>query len=177
MFTKWFKISMKNYIPHVFNQGNGLRSISIPIKNVQNTTYYPAGSLSGVAPSSLTTNANNAGISVGTGNRSATDEDYNLQSTITSGLTAVITRTAEEDGTLVCITFNVVLTNTTDSDITVKEIGIKSNINCGATAGATTNFNPRTVLIDRTVLSEPVVVPARGNAAILYTLKEDYSFT
>lgn len=174
MITQWYK----NVIKTILAAAGSTYSWNIPIRAVNNTVYYVASG-SGFnmgSPTSLQLSATTWGISVGTSDTPATDTDYNLVSTITSGLSGVITNIHDLDSNeRPYVTFNIVLSNTTNSDIIVKEIGYKQNIQAGTTAGATSASN-RTTLIDRTVLSTPLTVPARGNAAIQYTLKTDYNF-
>lgn len=175
MITKWWKQAVKA----LFAMGGGNYGFNLAVKNVSNSTFYISSGSSlnmGNLGSSLQTTATSAGISVGSGDTAATDEDYNLASTITSGLSGTITNTHGMDSDKPYVTYNVVLSNSTAADIVVKEIGAKINIPCQSSAGATGSSSNKVCLIDRTVLSTPVTVPAGGNAAILYTLKTSYSF-
>lgn len=173
MITKWWK----NYIKGYLSSGGSAYGFNLPIKATNGTIYYvTSGSVSSFGNPTFQLNATNAGISVGTGDNTATDEDYILQTTITSGLSASITVSHGMDTDKPYVTYNMVLTNSTASDITIKEIGYKLNIPGVTSVGATSGSSTRSVMIDRTVLSTPITVPAGGNAAILYTLKTDYTF-
>lgn len=174
MFTKWWKNIVKTYLQGAFMAC--VYGYDIPIKATNGTTYYATGGpTSGMQWSNpFTLNEQNAGVSVGTSDTPATDDDYKLGATITSGLTATCTCTKSMDGTKPVVRLNMVLTNTTGSDIVVKEVGIKIAINVASAVGGTSASN-RPILIDRTVLSTPLTVPAAGNAALYYTLKTDYT--
>ena len=177
MVTKWFKNSIKIALQGQYPTGMNNYCFDLPSRATDNRIYYPTN-VYAYNNAAFTLNANQTGISVGSGNNAATDEDYNLQTTITAGLSGVVTGTKGIDSNgKAYSTFNVVLSNTTTSDIVVKEIGFKANINAGTNPDVTGGNSNRCYLIDRTVLPEPVTVPARGSAAILYTLKTEYDFT
>lgn len=71
-----------------------------------------------------------------------------------------------EDGKYVELTTVYTITNTGDSDFTVAEVGIVSG-------GNYANFS-RTYLMDRTVLDEPVTIPAGGVGVVTYTIRLNY---
>lgn len=177
MVTKWFKNSIKIALQGQYPTGMQNYCYNLPSRAVDNRIYYPTN-VYAYNNASFTLNATSVGISVGSGNNAATDEDYNLQTTITAGLSGTVTGTKGIDSNgRPYSTFNVVLSNTTTSDIVVREIGFKANINAGTNPDAIGNNSNRCYLIDRTVLPEPVTVPAGSSAAILYTLRTEYDFT
>ena len=174
MITKWWKNMVKSFLQCAFISTT--YGYDLPVKATNGTTYYCIGSFPTMQWNSpLTLNAQNAGVSFGTSDTPATDEDYILGNTITSGIAGTFTCTKAMDGTNPVVTLNCVLSNSTASDIVVKEVGIKCTGYYAATVGGTSNSS-RVVLIDRTVLDTPLTVPARGNAALYYTLKTDYTF-
>lgn len=175
MITKWLKQAVK---VNSLASGGSAYSFNIPVKTTANQTrYLGSGNYLNVGNvTSLQLNAINAGLSVGTSDTAATDEDYILGATITSGLSGVITNSHGMDNDDPYVIFNVVLSNSTTSDIIVKEIGYKQNVYGATSAGATSGLGNNTVLFDRTVLDTPLTVPARGNAALQYKLKCSYSF-
>lgn len=175
MITKWYKEAIKMTLA----SGGSAYSVNIPVRAVNNVVYYLAsGSYFNMGNvTSVQLNANTWGVSVGTDDTPATDTDYNLKSTITTGISGVITNTHGLDSNgRPYITYNIVISNLSTSDIVIKEIGYKANITAGTAANVTSNISGRTCLIDRTVLSTPLTVPAQDNAAIHYTLKTDYNF-
>lgn len=164
----------KNYVNCVFDVGVGTNVGLLAVTNVAGTTYY-ISSAAGLNAGALTLSATSAGISVGTGNTTPTENDYNLEATITSGLsgTTTIVKSIDANGCPV-ITYRLALSNTSASDITIKEIGYKANIKCAASQGATGNTD-RTLLLDRTVLATPITILAGGNAIIDYKITSVYS--
>ena len=109
-----------------------------------------------------------AGVHFGSGSTPATKEDYTLEKLITSGMT-ITSRTAVIETTEVegSYTFSAsfILTNTSDAEINVYEIGYYGAI---CKDGNTTYTYP--VLMERTVLSEPVTIPVGGQKLISYKL-------
>ncbi len=175
MFTKWWKNCVKGMIAGCQNT----YAFNLPVKATNGTTYYFANmsAYPGNVTVAFSLNNTSIGIHVGTGDTAATEDDYMLESLITSGLTGAITVIKGMDtNDLPYVTYNLVLTNTTSSDIVVKEIGMYQQESCGASAGATSSLSNRVFMVDRTVLDTPVTVPAGGNAAIFYTLKTSYDY-
>ena len=120
---------------------------------------------------SINNTSSSTGIRLGSGNTQASEDDYNLDSRITSGLTAsspVVTYGVDENGNPYKV-FLFTLTNSTNSDITVAEIGYFQQLYTSSSQGAISST--ATIMLDRTVLSTPVTVPANDSAVIKYTLK------
>lgn len=95
------------------------------------------------------------GVYFGSGRTPATRDDYTLESPITSGMTAVSRGHAlfkEKDG-LYVYEQRFELTNTSDSNITVREMGQIRTVSYYYNSSSTYNYP---VLMDRTVLDEPV---------------------
>ncbi len=169
MITKNFK-NLAACLLQASGSGYGM----LPVTNVSNTVYYVYPSFNGFPYSrtqSYTSNATSAGISVGSGNTAATEDDYQLESTITSGLSAQVNieNGFDNDGNPY-VRFDVMLTNTTANAITVNEIGYKQNI-YAATAQGSSGGSGRVCLLDRTVFATPVEIAAGGYQVIRYTLK------
>lgn len=100
-------------------------------------------------------------IRVGTGTTEATEDDYKLE-TYATGLTcdSVVTAIGSNNTKTYTATFS----NTTDSDITVTEIGFFTNCYY-RTSVENDNF-----LLDRIVLTTPITIPAGESKAITYEL-------
>ena len=173
MITKNFK----NIIALIFEMTPASNALGImESTNIQgNTRYMGARGGGSTYPASVTTSVNFSsapGIVIGTGNTPATENDYHLEAQITSGLTAGAPSplAALDNNGNPYIDYAFTLTNTTASDITVKEIGWVQSIyesnTAGTTAGTVNQF-----LLDRTILDHSVTVPAYGTAAIKYQLK------
>lgn len=170
MITKNFKALMACML-----QSNGSVATKgyMPVKNVSGTTGY-LGFYYAAFPYSLYKNVSFSsapGIIVGRGDTPATEDDYALESIITSGLTASnSTQTNGIDDGNPYLEYLFTLTNTTGSDIVVKEIGYLQFFQTATASGANAS-NYGSYLIERTVLSTPVTVPANDSAAIKYRLK------
>lgn len=171
MLTKNFKNMMALILQSRNNSLIGL----LPVKATNGTTYYATGYFSGAFPASFTTALANAmtstGIGFGSSDMEEIEEDYTLQSPITSGLTATITVSSGMDGTAPYLQYDMVVNNTSDAAITINEVCYKQNIYASTAQGAATSNANRVCMLDRTVLDEPVTIEAGGAASIRYTLK------
>ena len=160
----------KNAMAQLLSSGGSDKGL-LPVKDLSGTTAYLAGydSFPATVTTTFTTTAANAGVSVGTGNTAATDGDYQLESTITSGLTGTVTVDKGLENSDSYIRLAVELTNTSGSSITVSEIGYKQAFEVAATQGGTTTTSV-VCLVDRTVLTTPLTIAAGGTATIGYQL-------
>lgn len=146
----------------------------IPVVDYSGTTRYFTYSSGGwptPASSSISFAASSSGIKVGTGGTQPTDDDINLESLITSGLTGTLNitgRSFDANGNPV-ISMLVGLTNTSDSDITVREMGLFVTIKGGTTSGASST-NSYVIMLDRTVLTNAITIPAGESTSITYEL-------
>lgn len=171
MITKNFKMLVACLLQSAgSNSTNGF----VPAKDVFGNTRYLGFKLGSYFPSSKTvsvTFSNQQGIQLGSGNTPASENDYTLDSQITSGLSAS-TPTQEygvdaSGNPFVDYTFT--LTNSTGSPIEVKEIGYAQILVASANLNASASNYP--FLLDRTVLDNPITIPANDYAAVKYTLK------
>lgn len=105
------------------------------------------------------------GIYLGTGNTAVTENDYTLASPITSGLSvSAPTGSAVYDNENSYLNRTYLLTNTTDSDITIREMCEVVRGNGGTTPNA--GSVAIAIMVWREVLSTPVTVPANGSAVL-----------
>ena len=174
MVTNNFKAFLKTVLQAGYSAGKTL----LPVKDVTGAAYYlytifGSSSFPYIAtPTMRFGNYGNEGVYVGTGNAAATENDYQLQSPITSGLTA--STPSEQYGLDAAgnpyreLTY--LITNNTAADIVIKEIGFVQVWSAGTTQNSTSN-TPRKFLLDRTVLASPLTVPANSSVALKYTLK------
>lgn len=95
---------------------------------------------------------------IGSGGGAETPESYALEEPITSGLSAVLTFKRPTPASLTLIQ---TLTNNTSADITIREVGfIVSPLPESGTY----------LLVDRTVLKEPVTIAPNETKTIQYTI-------
>ena len=172
MITKIFKYFMAAVLE---SNGNNNTTGKWEVKNTQNQTRY-LGFHIGYFPTNIYSTVSFAtaspGIQVGTGNTAPTEDDFRLASQITSGMTATsptMTRNLDNDGNPY-LEFVFVLSNSTGNDITVSEVGYVQYLYSASSQGGM-DSSLSAYMLDRTVLSTPVTVPANDSAAIKYTLK------
>lgn len=148
---------------------------TLPVKDVYGMQYFVTGQYSSTFPSSRTitfaTDRFAAGISIGSGSDPVLDSDYQLASPILSGMTASVTANSVEvnDGEPY-VQYNVTVTNTSSSDLTIAEICYKQSVSATAYSGATSASNVVT-MIDRTLVEPAIVIPPSRAAVIEYRLK------
>ena len=103
-------------------------------------------------------NVNNTNFVVGSGTTPVTGGDYRIEQEIVEGLAceAVTSQIDEQTRT---VTFRKTLRNTSDGDITIREVGLTGGVGVA-------NSSVYQVLIYREVLGEPVTI-APGDSATL----------
>lgn len=145
----------------------------LPIVDRTGTTFYFMGKSGNTYswPTAQTQTpifGSNAGIIVGSGNAPAALSDYDLDDQITTGLTGAATvSTGIDTSGNIYLNFDIVYTNTSNADITIREIGWRGTVYCTTSAGGTT-VTSKNALVDRTVLETPVTIAAGDNETIRY---------
>lgn len=175
MITNVFKTLMSMVLQ---STGSSTLKSLLPILATNGATKYIGGKFDSFPHTTAQTvriqsDTYNAGIWIGSGDTQESESDYTLSNRITSGLTATQT-TLETDldaNGNPYIAFTFMLTNTTASDIVVKEIGYVQRISVAETQGVTSYNTNYSFLLDRTVFDTPITVAANDSAAIKYTLK------
>ena len=116
---------------------------------------------------SFTLNATAAGISIGTGTTPESEDDYNLEATITSGVNVVLTGTSfgVENPWYPFVKYDLTITNTGANPLVVTEVGYKQDASVTKVIGSTSRSN-EVLLLDRCVLDTPVTI-APGDAGIV----------
>ena len=172
MITKNFKSMMSLILQS--NGASGVSQLPIKVTTYLNEEKYLVPKFSnafpGVVENSVTFYTSSSGIVIGSGNDAPTENDINLKNQITSGLSASspsVSFGSESGNPYKCFTFT--LTNNTSSDIIIQEVGYKSGLNCANSIGG--SIVNGLCLLDRTVLENPLTVPANGTAVLKYTLK------
>lgn len=121
---------------------------------------------------SLTTTANAAGISIGSGDSVSTLEDdsmVNLINTITSGvtLTLVSTTSGTDSFGAPYVEYKITITNTGSESLTIREVGYKQKLRCMRYVGDNSTNEEVVFLLDRTILETPLVIQP-GDAGVLH---------
>ena len=168
MLTKTYK-RLLNILITAF--GDYARSGYLEVKDTSNVTKYATGSLYYYPYSpneGLITSYSTSGICVGSGNTPPTEDDYRLESIITSGISGSVSHSfgADENDNPYII-YNVTINNTSSNEITINEIGMVQTLQCTNAKGSVNTTNSR-FLIDRIVLDEPIIIPAGSSKAIVY---------
>lgn len=133
---------------------------------------FDSGSFPGTRTAGITLTANAAGISVGSGTSTPLDTDYQLESHISSDISLTLTNTVlgcDEYGSPY-VQYNLTVTNTGSSEITISEVGYKQILPCVYKATLTTNIKTLFFLLDRTVLSTPLTLAAGDAGVIQYKI-------
>ena len=167
MFTKNGKIAMM------------LAAIHDPTANMKIKNYLGTELFAGynaqmwpiVQNTSFVMITNSVGICVGTGTNAATEDDYSLQSMITSGLAGVVNVSYQSDNSGESMVIDLQLTNTSASEISISEVGWFGNM-YGATTANGSRAQHR-ALIFHEVLASPFVIPAGDVRTIRIVFKAE----
>lgn len=186
MFTRNYKSWIRNSM--LYSSGNGFYDVGNTVFTEQRGTIsnsnYGSWSLRTSdlgtcmkrllfsAPTTSETSAAGYcnGIMLGTGTTPPTENDYNLENPILSGISFVagsVVIAPAGDGSYVMYVDHV-LTNKTEEDITINEVGLFGEV-CSRWS-SNTNWGIRAVLLERTVLGEPFVIPAGKLRLFTYKL-------
>ena len=165
----------KNAVSQMLSNGDTAKGL-LPIKDVSGTTVYLADydDFPYDVETGFTLTASAAGISVGSGSTAATENDYQLVTPITSGLTGVVTVDKGVESGSAYITLNIALTNTSGSSITISEICYKQEFKVASTQSGTTT-STAVCMVDRSLLNTPIAIAASGQAVLTYKLKASLS--
>lgn len=164
----------KNLVKQLLSslRGAGLlaaKDVGGTTRYIANYTAYPS-----MVTSSFALTAADAGISVGSGTTAAADTDYQLETPITSGLTASVSSSSDIDSNgNTYVTFVINLENISGSDISISEIGYKQEISASDTAESAVATD-RVFLLDRTVF-DTLTIADGEEATIEYRIKSAVS--
>ena len=188
MLTRWGKVaagilrSGTNTYSPVFDFNTQPNVATGQTKDVTGTDYYVAPYPSGaVGFTTLSTSLTTSGIIVGTGNTPATEDDYALDSMITSGITGSISASPiisfDSSSNEYVVARDVTIANGGSSALTISEIGILGKAYTASSKGSTVGSTNKYILVDRTVLPEPVTIPAGESGVIRYEFRYNCDFT
>ena len=182
MWTKAGKQALQTYA--IWTQQNNTSNAKpmFPNSSIRNTSNQErwVSYVNGHLYSSCNYAANlNQGLHIGSGTTAPTENDYKLQTQITSGISVVLTGTVRgvDTNNLPYMDLTYTITNTSSSSITIAELGLVSqNIYC-CTSSTATSATSNQVLLDRTLLSTPITFPANETAAVKYRITCEMNFT
>ena len=161
-----------NAIAMVLQRGSINKGL-LPVTAYNGTVYYlsPSQAIPATATQSFTLSKSAAGICMGQGDTAPAVTDYQLENQIEYSLTGSVIQTVldlDANGNPY-IQFDIAVTNTADTAVTVREIGYRQSLYAATAVGGT--GSNRVCLLDRTVLDTPVTIAPDGAATIRYTLK------
>lgn len=113
------------------------------------------------------TNVSDEGVVFGNGDTNPTLDDYKLSGDIITTITSSYSKNTvyDEQGTTITTVYTI--TNTGEDAIKIGEIGLLSVLY------RATNYTA-TFLIERTVLDEPITIPAGGVGQVTYAIRMEY---
>ena len=181
MLTKAIKQAICTFTTFT-GQNNVFNSIPMfpneSIRNTQNQERWISSIFNNLISTLNDSTTYGAGFSIGSGTTPPTENDYNLENQITSGYRFTFTsstRGVDANGKLY-MEFNLTYTNTGSTPLTISEICLKTaNVNVCTSSTATTIVS-NNIMIDRTLLDEPVTIAPTGSATIKYRITTDMSF-
>lgn len=167
MLTKNFKALMRSLLGYGSYGTTTTGSSNYPGPYGSYYGSYVTGPFSALK-SGRCSSVNSYGVYFGTDSTPATENDYTLGAPITSGLsiTNPTNYARSEDAAAGTVTYSVIftVTNTSGEDINIYEIGWVTDHTQG------NNSNTFYMLLDRTVLDEPINLPAGATKFITYEL-------
>ena len=184
MFTKYGKIAVSYVAPPATNNTQVLPGLytrdlikgmclvkdaggverAATIKNNSSGTTFRTG---------LSSNSY-AGIYIGSGNTAASEDDYTLETPINSGVSATsnVSQVFDSENLRYIQRVELTISNSGSEDVTVNEIGYFATQYYASAVGEDASNSSALFLIDRTVLDNPVIIPA-GEASIV---RYDFAF-
>lgn len=116
-----------------------------------------------------------SGVIFGNGTTAPTVDDYKLSGDAVTGLSSsnvTYTTSSESVNGTKQLTVVYTISNTTGAAITIGEIGLLQYVGTAASSSGSSTY--RSVLIERTVLEEPVTIPAGGIGRVEYKIILNY---
>ena len=151
-----------------FTASSGTKYALGPVTKINASSSGEGIFQSSIVQSSYTTNN---GIIFGTGDTPPTFNDYRLSGDIIQGLTAQVAIDANTTSNGCYRKFIITVQNTTSEAKTIREIGYIRRAPAQKANGGTIIIYP---LVERTVLDNPVTIPANGFGQVEYTITFNY---
>lgn len=141
----------------------------IPVTRQDGSHYYYIPSTSERRYNTFTTYANTAGFYIGSGTNPPAATDYCLQSRITSGFSASTSYSFIDDNGTPTLQIIMTITNTSNSDLTIAEIGHFRIMKATPTQYSGSGSRNDAYMTERNVLSTPIVLAPNDYTTIKYT--------
>ena len=173
MLTKWFKNNSSAFFGG--KSYSDYRTTHLPVVCTDGSLRFCSGAFD-AKNFDVTLTPEAYGISIGSGGTAPTEEDYNLESTITSGVSLQVSskRTYPDADGNVISEINITVTNTGSSAVTVREIGLKLQFYCSYLPGLPKQDGTTgKMLADRTVLEDPITIEAGDAGVVTYRFKTE----
>ena len=156
----------------VNSAGNRVTGVKAEYSGKGDLGYWLNKGNCGAITTASATDESKFGVFFGTGSTPATLADYTLANTITSGLSITNMRNlhshAEDGNGGIELTGSFLLQNTTEAEMNIWEMGIVTPVGSGI---ASSYIQGYPVLMERTVLSEPVTIQPGGAKLVTYRVK------
>jgi hypothetical protein len=144
--------------------GLSLFANPLQIAATSNAVYYPR--MANVVKSY----DGNGGVIFGNGTTPPTRDDYCLSGDVISTVTSTANGGFTTDADGATGTYTYTLTNTGTADITIGEVGLIA----GGHSTSSRTAPDYKCLLERSVLDEPVTIPAGGVGQVTYTIRMNY---
>lgn len=171
---KVFAAYSRNVLPHVDLSASMGSLAYCEFKNVSGDTKYCVPWFYDQSDYNFTlvTDTTHGGVAFGSGTTAPTEDDYDLESMITT-ITATATNPAfriDPETNDYCMYIDYVISNNTENDITISEIGRFGLFRYADTIGGGVTGSKAQALLDRVVLENPVVIPSGDAGTVRYEL-------
>ena len=177
MVTKWFKNFLASALEWMDTSTSADMNVcKVKITNGKTMYVYPTYQ-SGIWPTvdlQVSYNNNTNGVCVGSDTTQESDEDYKINAPIPNSIITVTIISQNMKIDKYGNPYKVIrlgITNKTNEEVTIGEIGYKSKMYGGITIEAPKTSVDMIVLFDRTVLEQPLVLQASETGIINYNLK------
>lgn len=127
---------------------------------------------------SSTSNLNGGyGVVFGSGSTPPTIDDYTLSGDVITGITVSYTteNSVSDDYTSATYSKTYTITNNNSEAITIGEIALVGEECWQSQYSSNTRYYHGFILYERTVLEEPIVIPAGGVGQVTYTIRKDWT--
>lgn len=169
-----------NIADNTYSSSYNYSAVYVPLDG--NLRYYMANVKSNTEVSENLTNSSDKSIYgttavfFGSGNAPVTVDDYKFSGSTIQNITYSYkdNSTYADDGSVCNVTYDYTITNHNDSEITIGEIGIFSEVTWPTHYNGGIKYTHFNYMFERTALETPITIPAGGVGQITYTIKMEY---